>query len=136
MQSPHDDPSSHLPTKAGYFRVDAEEAVAAGHRIGVAYSVSATVVPTSSLLWAVAAAAGSAIDLDLIDCEAAWPKLVAGKRAEYLAAVAKTIRGRAHDVDVVVLAQASMAPVADLLADLDIPVFSSPALAVARAFAS
>ncbi len=119
-------------------RVDrpmAEAAVAAGHRIGVAYSTSATVLPTTSLLWEVAAAAGSAIDLDLIDCEAAWKQFVAGKRNEYLSAVAATIRERAHNVDVVILAQASMASVAELLADLDIPVISSPALAVARAFA-
>mgnify|MGYP000497863752 CR=1 FL=1 len=118
-------------------RVDrpmAEAAVAAGHRIGVAYSTSATVLPTTSLLWAVAATAGSAIDLDLIDCESAWKLFVAGKRDEYLAAVASTIRDRAHNVDVVILAQASMASVAELIADLDIPVFSSPALAVARAF--
>ena len=120
-------------------RVDrpmAEAAVHAGHRIGVAYSTSATVLPTTSLLWEVAGAAGSAIDLDLIDCEGAWKLFVAGKRDEYLAAVAATIRERAHDVDVVILAQASMAGVADMLVDLQIPVFSSPALAVARAFAN
>lgn len=119
-------------------RVDrpmAEAAIAAGHRIGVAYSTSATVLPTTSLLWEVAAAVGSAIDLDLIDCEAAWKLFLAGKRDDYLAAVAATIRERAHDVDVVILAQASMASVAGLLDDLDIPVVSSPALAVARAFA-
>lgn len=120
-------------------RVDrpmAEAAVAAGHRIGVAYSVSSTVLPTSSLLWEVAGAAGSAIDLDLIDCEGSWKLFVAGERDAYLAEVADTIRARAHDVDVIVLAQASMASVADLLADLEIPVLSSPALAVARAFDS
>lgn len=120
-------------------RVDrpmAEAAVAAGHRIGVAYSTSATVLPTSSLLWEVAAAAGSAIDLDLIDCEAAWKLFLAGKRDEYLATVASTIRERAHNVDVIVLAQASMAGAVELLADLDKPVFASPALAVARAFSS
>lgn len=120
-------------------RVDrpmAEAAVAAGHRIGVAYSTSATVLPTSSLLWEVAAAAGSAIDLDLIDCEAAWKLFLAGKRDDYLAAVAGMIRERAHNVDVIVLAQASMAGSVELLADLDKPVFASPALAVARAFSS
>lgn len=120
-------------------RVDrpmAEAAVAAGRRIGVAYSISATVLPTSGLLWEVASTAGVKIDLDLIDCESAWPLFLAGKRDEYRQAVAKLIRARAHDVDVVVLAQASMAPTADLLTDLSIPVLSSPGLAVRRAFAS
>jgi len=124
------------PTVTRVDRPMAEAAIAAGHRIGVAYSTSATVVPTTALLWEVASTAGAAIDLDLIDCEAAWKLFIAGKREEYLAAVAATIRARAHDVDVVILAQASMASVAELLADLDIPVFSSPALAVARAYAT
>ena len=39
----------------------------------------------------------------------------------------------ADDVDVAVLAQASMAPAADLVGDLSIPVLSSPRLAVLRA---
>lgn len=124
------------PTVTRVDRPMAEVAVAAGHRIGVAYSTSATVLPTTSLLWEVAGAAGSAIDLDLIDCESAWKLFLAGKRVEYLDSVEASIRERAHNVDVVILAQASMAGVAERLTDLDIPVFSSPALAVARAFAN
>jgi Asp/Glu/hydantoin racemase len=117
-------------------RVDrpmAEAAVAAGHRIGVAYSISSTVLPTSSLLWEVAAAAGSAIDLDLIDCEGSWKHFAAGRHDLYQRSIADSIRQRAHDVDVVVLSQASMAAVAPLLDDLTIPVLASPGLAVARA---
>lgn len=117
-------------------RVDrpmAEAAVAAGHRIGVAYSISSTVLPTSRLLWEVAAGAGSAIDLDLIDCEASWKYFIAGDHEQYHGSIADSIRQRAHDVDVVVLAQASMAAVAALLGDLEIPVVASPVLAVARA---
>lgn len=119
-------------------RVDrpmAEAAIAAGHRIGVAYAISATVLPTSSLLWEVAGAAESAIDLDLIDCADSWKHFVDGDHTAYLAAVADTIRDRTHDVDVVVLAQASMAGAAALLADVGIPVLSSPSLAVERASA-
>ncbi len=117
-------------------RVDrpmAEAAIAAGHRIGLAYAISATVLPTSSLLWEVAGKAGSAIDLDLIDCAGSWKHFVKGDHAAYCQSIADTIRQRAHDVDVVVLAQASMASVAPLLEDLPIPVVSSPGLAVARA---
>lgn len=126
----------HGPLVTRVDRPMAEAAVAAGHRIGVAYSTSATVLPTTGLLWEVAAAAGSAIDLDLIDCESAWSLFVAGEHDEYVAAVAAAIRERAHDVDVVILAQASMAEAAGLVGDLAVPVFSSPALAVARVFAA
>jgi hypothetical protein len=117
-------------------RVDrpmAEAAVAAGSRIGLGYSLQSTVVPTSALLWEVAQEGRRPIDLDLIDCEAAWHHFVSGELPKYLDDVAAAIRRRAHDVDVVVLAQASMAPAADRLGDLEIPVLSSPELAVIRA---
>ena len=120
-------------------RVDrpmAEAAVAAGSRIGVAYSIASTVVPTSTLLWEVAESAHRSIDLDLIDCESAWKFFASGHSARYVQVVADKIRERAHDIDVVVLAQASLAGAAPLLADLDIPVLSSPGLAVERAFSS
>lgn len=57
----------------------------------------------------------------------------AGDHAGYLDRVARHVRGLADDVDVVVLAQASMAPAANLVGDLSIPVRSSPRLAVLRA---
>lgn len=128
------DPAGPVVTRVD--RPMAEAAVEAGHRIGVAYSTSATVVPTTRLLWEVASAAESATDLDLIDCASAWKLFQEHKLDEYLDAVASAIRERAHDVDVVVLAQASMAGVVDRLADLDIPVLASPTLAVRRAFAA
>ena len=114
-------------------RVDrpmAEAAVSLGSRIGLAYTISSTVVPTSTLLWEAAHSADRNIDLDLIDCPSAWKRHEAGDHVGYLEVVAEAVRRRSHDIDVVVLAQASMAGAADLLADLDIPVLSSPALAV------
>jgi hypothetical protein len=51
----------------------------------------------------------------------------------YFDRVARHVQGLADDVDVVVLAQASMAPAADLVGDLSIPVLGSPRLAVLRA---
>jgi len=117
-------------------RVDrpmADAAIAVGGRIGVAYSISSTVVPTTALLWEVAEATGRHVDLDLIDCEDAWHHFIAGDRGSYVEQVADLIRRRAHDIDVVVLAQASMAPAVSLLDDLDIPVLASPELAVSRA---
>jgi Asp/Glu/hydantoin racemase len=54
----------------------------------------------------------------------------------YAKAIAARAREAATVSDVIVLAQASMAPAADLLADLPIPVLSSPRTAVERALGS
>lgn len=119
-------------------RVDrpmAEAAVTRGSRIGVVYALDATVVPTSALLWEVANTAGRNIDLDLIDCPSAWKRFEAGDHERYLELVAEAVTRRAHDIDVAVLAQASMAGAAELLGDLGIPVLSSPVLAVEAALA-
>lgn len=118
-------------------RVDrpmAELAVAAGRRIGVAAAVTSTIAPTRALLSEVATAGGFAVDLVDIDCTAAWASFERGDMSAYLSEVAGAIR--ASDVgpfDVVVLAQASMAGAAELLAGERYPVLSSPGPSVARA---
>jgi hypothetical protein len=56
----------------------------------------------------------------------------AGDHTGYLARIARHIRGLT-DFDIVMLAQASMAPAADLVGDLSVPVLSNPRLAVIRA---
>ena len=71
--------------------------------------------------------------LSVLLVDAAWPRFERGDRDGYLADVAAAVRPRAADTDVVVLAQASMAGAQPLLADLGVPVLSSPALGVARA---
>lgn len=126
--------SADGPTVTRVDRPMAEAAVAAGSRIGLGYSLESTVVPTTSLLWEVARDAGRAIDLDLIGCESAWKHFESGDLPRYLAEIADAIRLRARDVDVVVLAQASMAPASELLRDTGVPVLSSPELAVRRFF--
>ena len=80
--------------------------------------------------------APGAIDVHLVDADLlsdARELFEIGDHAGYLDHVARHVQSLADDVDVVVLAQASMAPAADLLADLSIPVLSSPRLAVSRA---
>jgi hypothetical protein len=57
-------------------------------------------------------------------CLDAWELFEAGDHAGYVDRVARHVQGLADDVDVVVLAQASMAPAADLVGDLSIPVLS------------
>ena len=121
-------------------RVDrpvAEEAVrlAAGRggRIGVVAAVEATFEPIRRLLLAGARAAGVKVQLIELDCTRAWPLLQAGQRRDYLGAVVEDTRRVAAATDVLVLAQSSMADAEALLADLPVPVLSSPRPAVRAA---
>jgi hypothetical protein len=65
-------------------------------------------------------------------CEGAFDALMGGDAAKHDAIVAGALRAMATQVDVMVLAQASMARVVDGLAAQDrrVPILSSPALAV------
>lgn len=109
----------------------AESAVANGGRVALVVAVASTLGPTRQLFEECAANAGSTATLIEAPCLDAWELFEAGDHAGYLDRVAQHVR--ALDVDVVVLAQASMAPAADLVGDLSIPVLSSPRLAVVRA---
>jgi Asp/Glu/hydantoin racemase len=118
-------------------RVDrpmAERAVETGRRIGVAATLSTTLQPTADLVRAVAAEHGKDIEIVEQLCEGAFEAVMAGDGATHDRIVGEgliNLRG----VDVIVLAQASMARVIDTLPDgvLSAPVYSSPELGVARA---
>ncbi|MDH6121024.1 hypothetical protein ABH930_005112 [Kitasatospora sp. GAS204A] len=113
-------------------RVDrpmAEQAARYG-RIGVLHAVESTLAPTHALL--IEAGADPAGVLP-VTCPGAWDLFEAGDLPGYYAAVAERIRAAAGSVDVIVLAQASMAPALDLLGEVPIPVLSSPRSAVRRA---
>ncbi len=114
-------------------RVDepmARAAVAAGRRIGVVVAVQSSLAPTLALLESVSLPSTVLVPALCLD---AWPLFAAGDLRAYAVRVAE--HARSLDVDVVVLAQASMAPAADLLADLGKPVLTSPRPAVERALA-
>lgn len=118
-------------------RVDrpmAERAAAIGGRVGVVYAVESTASPTMSLLdECVAASASTATQIVPEPCLEAWPSFERGDLEDYFVRVAAHARGLARSVDVVVLAQASMAPVTEMLVDLHLPVLCSPTTAVQRA---
>jgi aspartate/glutamate racemase len=119
-------------------RVDrpmAQAAVAAGGRIAVVAALASTLAPTTGLLRECAAAAGVTVDLVEAPCLDAWALFESGDRDGYLRRVAEHVRAVAATADVVVLAQASMAPAAELVRDLPVPVLSSPRAAVAHAVA-
>lgn len=89
----------------------AEEAVTRGERIGVAATLATTLQPTMRLLEEKAAARGKVIALEPALVSAAYQKLMAGDAAGHDAALVAALGELAAAVDVVVLAQASMARV-------------------------
>ena len=116
-------------------RVDrpmADRAVATARRIGVIATLSTTLEPTADLIRRRAAAAGRTIELSTRLCDGAFDALMSGDTAQHDAMVAAALRELAAQVDVIALAQASMARVVDALAaeDRRTPILASPPLAV------
>lgn len=108
-------------------RVDrpmAAAAVAAGRSVAVVATVESTLEPTLALVEEEAARAGRPVEVTTVLVAGAWDRFAAGDRDGCLELVAATVDGLA-DVDAVVLAQASIADVADRAA-LAVPVLASP----------
>ncbi|HTB82361.1 MAG TPA: aspartate/glutamate racemase family protein [Candidatus Sulfotelmatobacter sp.] len=116
-------------------RVDqpmADQAVATGKRIGVIATLSTTLEPTADLIQRRAVAAGKKIELTSKLVEGAFEALMAGDGATHDAKVAAALKELSRQVDVIVLAQASMARVVDALKPEDkrVPILASPGIAV------
>lgn len=75
------------------------------------------------------------VDPTVLLCNGAWALFEAGDMEGYAQAIAAAVRPAALGHDCVVLGQASMRVAEPLLRDLDVPVLSSPSLAVDRAIA-
>jgi Asp/Glu/hydantoin racemase len=117
------------------FRVDqpmADLAVKTGPRIGVAATLQTTLNPTAALIQARAAAAGKKVSVTARLCEGAFEAVVAGNTDRHDALVLAGLQELIPSVDVIVLAQASMARVVDSLPEAErvVPILSSPRLAV------
>ncbi len=116
-------------------RVDqpmADQAVQTGRRIGVVATLPTTLNPTADLVRRRAALAGRPIELTSRLCEGAFEALMAGDAARHDALVAAALRELSNTVDVILLAQASMARVVDTLpsAERRVPILASPPLAI------
>jgi len=116
-------------------RVDqpmADQAVATGEKIGVIATLPTTLEPTADLILRRAALAGKQIELTSKLCEGAFEALMAGDATTHDAKVAAALKELSQQVDVIVLAQASMARVVDTLAlaDKRVPILASPGIAV------
>lgn len=132
--------AERTPTRGGFAvaRIDramADRAVKQGPRILIVAAVESTVRPTRELVQESAAALRKNVKIEELLVPGAWPHFLRGDRAAYAAAVAEAVRPAAARTDVVVLAQASMAPAAALLADLGVEVLASPVLGVQSALA-
>lgn len=114
-------------------RVDepmASAAVASGRRIGVAATLRTTLDPTLQLLKDTAQRSHKEIDTVPCLCEGAFEALLAGNSERHDQMVSEALQRLAEQVDVVVLAQASMARVLTGLPLNGTTILSSPRLAV------
>ena len=118
-------------------RVDeamAETAVMLGRRIGVAATLRTTLEPTLALLEETAAAAGREVELIPELCDGAFEAVLAGDTARHDELLSSALAKLKEQVEVVVLAQASMARVvAQFKSNGGSPILSSPELAMVRA---
>ena len=122
-------------TKVPVLRVDqpmADKAVQTGKRIGVIATLPTTLLPTSDLVKRRAAAAGKEIVLVSKLCEGAFDALMSGDAATHDKKVGDALKQLSTEVDVIVLAQASMARVVDTLSEADkkVPILASPPIAI------
>ena len=107
----------------------AAQAVRSGPRIGLLCTAASTVEPSSALLHAHAAEQGRDITIKTVLRPEAYQALVAGDRARHDAILYQAAGEISNEVDVLVLAQASLAHLRDrLAADLSCPVLASPPL--------
>ncbi|MBS1827909.1 MAG: aspartate/glutamate racemase family protein [Acidobacteria bacterium] len=111
----------------------AEAAVSQGRKIGVAATLNTTLEPTLELLRQTADRMGRPAEMVACLCEGAFEAVVRGDTEHHDALVRTAIERLVKAVDVVVLAQASMARVVAAMPAQPAPVLSSPRLAMERA---
>ena len=122
-------------TKVPVLRVDqpmADQAVQTGKRIGVIATLPTTLQPTSDLVQRRALDAGKEIELTSVLCEGAFEALMSGDSQTHDNKVAAALKELSQKVDVILLAQASMARVVDTLSEEDkkVPILASPGIAI------
>jgi Asp/Glu/hydantoin racemase len=121
-------------------RVDeamAERAVELGPNVGVAATLPTTLGPTAELIQRAAASKGQAVEVTTRLAEGAFDALRAGDGARHDALVQAALQSLAADVDVIVLAQASMARAVGgapslTVGERTVPILTSPRLGVER----
>lgn len=123
----------HVPV----LRIDepmATAAIESGRRIGVLATVASTLDPTVDLLRRCAQGLGKDVELTPLLRDEAFTAIRSGDGARHDKIIREALMDLAADVDVIVLAQASMARVVATLepGTLSVPVLSSPSSGMAR----
>ena len=103
----------------------AEDASSIGRRIGVVATVSTTLEPTVRLVKKKAGEIGRTVEVTERIAEGAFEALLSGDGARHDEILKSTISTLAEQVDVVVLAQVSMARLVPQLEGVRVPVLSS-----------
>lgn len=122
-------------TKIPVLRVDqpmADKAIQMGKKIGVIATVPTTLHPTSDLVKRTAIAANKEIELTSKLCDGAFDALMGGNPEVHDEKVAAALKELSEEVEVILLAQASMARVVSQLSveDKKVPILTSPELAM------
>jgi hypothetical protein len=121
-------------------RVDeamAERAVELGPKVGVAATLPTTLGPTADLIRRAAASLGRPVEVTTSLAEGAFEALRSGDGARHDALVSAALQALAGTVDVIVLAQASMARAVGGATSIEaggrsVPILTSPRLGVER----
>ncbi len=116
-------------------RVDqpmADKAIQMGSKIGVVATLSTTLEPTGDLVKRRASLAGKELEVTSRLCEGAFDALMGGNPEKHDKVVANVLKDLSGQVDVILLAQASMARVANQLTEDEkkVPILTSPKLAM------
>ena len=108
----------------------ADKAVNLGRRIGVVATATVTLKPTSELIATRARVAGKQVQVETVFCEGAHQLMLAGHMDRHDELVLGYLRRAMQNYDVVVLAQGSMARVAEQIPEAErrVPILSSPRL--------
>jgi Asp/Glu/hydantoin racemase len=113
----------------------ADKAVEIGKRIGVIATLSTTLEPTTDLVKSRGALKNKEVSVKSILCEGAFEAVTAGDAATHDKIVKEGLKKLMAEVDVIVLAQASMACVVEGMTEEEksVPILSSPRLGMERA---
>ena len=122
-------------TKVPVLRVDqpmADKAIQLGSRIGVVATLPTTLHPTTDLVKRRAVVSGKEVEVISQLCEGAFEALMSGDAATHDKMVAAALKELSAHVDVIVLAQASMARVVETLEEFErkVPILASPPIAI------
>lgn len=111
----------------------AEKAVAQGEKIGVFATLNSTLNPTVSLIKRKAEKAGRTVSVRAVLVDGAYDALMSQNKELHDSKIAEALKGCQGEVDVIVLAQASMASAVSASLGLDQnQILTSPVLGIDR----